>query len=299
MSNKILSAFIILSAILAGCTPREPESEAKIQIETSDITNESAKVTVRLENSVSASYMCRLQADALPSADDVLSSGVPLKNIDEEIFTVSGLDQNTGYTIVVAASSKSGINTLKHVNFTTKEGPDDPGYEDSKTLTIEDGFMVYDGQKESTGLYTMNAFMWTAKKNAKGEKIPYYDVVLFTYHKNDLPSDPKGGKKVPYGIYEPFYEKSPETWSDRMYHIGKHVKNQDGTPNFQGVVCAYIDENGETLDFFVANDIDNSKIEIADNGDDSYTIKGSIADNEKKIIFHFSHQDTKPVLGGW
>lgn len=57
----------------------------------------------------------------------------------------------------------------------------------------------------------------------------------------------------------------------------------------------YYDENGGT-EFFVADDTDNTRISIADNGDGTYTVSGTLVDKTMGEELKFVYTDDKLVF---
>ena len=203
---------------------------------------------------------------------------------DTVMLDITGLTQNTDYTLYVLTVN-ADLQFMASASFKTEEDVM------ADALILTDGFMAYDGLDEASGMYRTNIML--SSEAMGSETYPYYDVLIYIYTRNPLERVDEHYREVPFGEVTPFYTNG-QGLTDMMYYIGKHVTVQYGEPNYQGTAWIYYDENGDS-DFFVADDTDNTRISITDNGDGTYTISGVLVDMTKNEELKFSYTDDKLV----
>lgn len=282
-------AFAILSIIaafmLAACTSEKqdqgngeecPCSEPVVIV--SGITEESAEINIDPGNADTFMYLYVPKSDGTPSPETVWSTGTKL---EESSFILSDLDAETDYIFALASKCPHAKEFFTIKEFKTIK--DD-------AVIMADGFMGYDGLDAASGRYRLNIMMSTEKMGEHTGN--YYDVIIYVYLKYDLERIDDMTREVPFGKITPFYTDGQQL-GDMVYYIGKHFSDNEGE-NAQGTAVFKYD-NDVTTEIIVADDTENTSLEIVDNGDGTYTVKGIIADLNGKS-FKFKFTDDKAVF---
>ena len=123
---------------------------------------------------------------------------------------------------------------------------------------------------------------------------PYQDVLIYVSPAEPLEKVDDYYRAVPFGDVTPFYTNG-QGLTDMMYYIGRHVTDSEGEPNMSGSGWVYYDENGG-VEYYVADDTDNTRISIADNGDGTYTVSGTLVDKTMGEELKFVYTDDKLVF---
>ena len=210
-----------------------------------------------------------IPASEKADADRIRTEGTEAAEVSETVLLdITELTQNTDYTLYVLAAN-GDMQFLASASFKTEEDVT------ADALVLADGFMAYDGLDEASGMYRTNIMMCSQEMGS--DNYPYYDVLIYLYTAAPLERVDANYRKVPFGEATPFYTNG-QGLTDMMYYIG-----------------VYYDENGGT-EFFVADDTDNTRISIADNGDGTYTISGTLVDKTMDEELKFVYTDDKLVF---
>ena len=237
-------------------TPEEPAQEPFAAISITETGIDFAKATVETENTAELTWLC-IPASEKADADRIRTEGTEAAEVSETVL----------------------------LDITEEDVTAD-------ALVLADGFMAYDGLDEASGMYRTNIMMCSQEMGS--DNYPYYDVLIYLYTAAPLERVDANYRKVPFGEATPFYTNG-QGLTDMMYYIGQHVTDQYGEPNMSGSGWVYYDENGGT-EFFVADDTDNTRISIADNGDGTYTISGTLVDKTMGEELKFVYTDDKLVF---
>ncbi len=168
------------------------------------------------------------------------------------------------------------------------EDPVPPVTED--VMVMQDGFLAADGLDEASGRYRLTIMLCSQKIGS--QTFPYYDVMLYLYLKEPMTPIDEHRQQVPFGRVTPFFVDG-QMLGDMVYYIGKH-KMDGGEESFEGTAWAY-NKSETDAEFFVANDLERTEIYIDDNGDGSYTVRGTLYDKDLNKEMKFKYVDTKPV----
>ncbi len=301
MKNKLMFVFLaMVSGLFVGCSSDDnnevakPEFEkqvALVELEVINIEENQATVAVFAKNVEKLMYLCVPKGDAVLTQEEVVSKGKALTIKDSQEFAVNELEANTEYEVAVVGVVDNKTAIFKSKTFTTLERIVDD------VLVLKDGFLKYDELDEASGYYRTNIILSSdvMKENGSNGQI---DVLIWLYTSYPLE---KGQEKnrfnIPFGVATPFFTNGVGL-TDMMYYIGKHKKEANGEPNFEGTAWVEIDDKGKDT-YFVADDTKNTKIEVKDNKDGSYTIHGVLVDQTKNTELKFTYTDNKAVFGIW
>lgn len=287
--GTISSLFMLLAAVSCSKdtdkTPEKPAQEPFAAISITETGIDFAKATVETENTAELTWLC-IPASEKADADRIRTEGTEAAEVSETVLLdITGLTQNTDYTLYVLAAN-GDMQFLASASFRTEEDVT------ADALVLADGFMAYDGLDEASGMYRTNIMMCSQEMGS--DNYPYYDVLIYVYTAEPLERADEMYRQVPFGDITPFYTNG-QGLTDMMYYIGQHVTDQYGEPNMSGSGWVYYDENGGT-EFFVADDTDNTRISIADNGDGTYTVSGTLVDKTMGEELKFVYTDDKLVF---
>ena len=282
MKNKLLTGLLIcLAGLLAGCRNTEEVKDPSITIGILKTTSSSAEVEVQVFDAVDSFYLVSPKSDGIPTETEIVNQG---RLLEKSTFTLSNLEAATDYVLYVAALVEDGRIFVEDAEFRTQE---------EEVVTLADGFMAFDGLDDGSGMYRLN-IMLSSKGMGDDAGEGYYDVVIFAF----LESQPKiideHSMEVPYGVITPFYTNG-QNLSPMMYYIGAHFKDEDGE-NARGTAAFHYNAQGQVDEMIVADDTENSRFEILDNGDSTYTVKGKIVDKTLGKSYAFQYVDSKPVF---
>lgn len=286
---KYTALFLPLLAAAVGCskdngkTTDTPAQEPFANVKIIETGIDFAKASVENENTAELIWLC-LPASEKADAERIQTEGNKVAEVTETVLLdITELTQNTDYTLYVLAAN-GDRQFMASASFKTEVMAD--------ALVLADGFMAYDGFDEASGMYRTNIMM--CSETMGSDKLPYYDVLIYVYTAEPLERVDELYRKVPFGDVTPFYTNG-QGLTDMMYYIGQHVTDEYGEPNMSGSGWVYYDENGGT-EFFVADDTDNTRISIADNGDGTYTISGVLVDKTLGEELKFVYTDDKLVF---
>lgn len=284
--NKVLLIFTLFCvALFSGCAEDSDSSGVKpsVAISLKEVGETSASFSVSITDAEEAAYLCAPASDEEVSVDKVFAEGKMIKNLTVTNIKVEELNPATSYKFFLAARN-SGESLLVSESFQTDGIVAPPS--DAEVLDIKDGFLAYDGIDDASGYYRLNVILST-KKMSDNTVSEYTDVTLWVYCKYPLEvsSNSPMLRVVPSGNITPFYTNG-QGLTDMMYYIGKHVVDDEG-PNASGTAL-YKKKSQNQEDIYVADDTDNSKFEIKNNGDGTYTVTGVLADKAKGKSFFFN-----------
>lgn len=286
--NKVLLVFTLCCvAIFSGCTDNSDNNGVKPSVSMSlkEVGETTASFSVSIADAKEAAYLCVPASDEVVSVDKVFAEGKMIKNLTVTNIKVEELNPATSYKFFLAARN-GGESLLVSESFQTDGVVAPPS--GAEVLDIKDGFLAYDGLDEASGHYRLNVYISTKKMNDDTVN-EYTDVTLWVYCKYPLEVSANSPmlRVVPSGNITPFYTNTDgQGLTDMMYYIGKHVV-VDGEPNASGTALyKKMSQNQEEI--YVADDTDNSKFEIKNNGDGTYTVTGVIADKTKGKSFFFN-----------
>lgn len=293
MKNIILAVVVLTTTLFVGCSSddntseevAQPKKAIELNAKVKEVSHFDAKIVLQSKNSTQLSYVL-LKADETITVEKVLETGTSLKLQQEQEIHLDNLLSNISYTLFVAGKGEDNVTKTISVKFNTLEEP-------SKILALKDGFAQYDDLDEATGTYRTN-FIMSDKKMSEGNKEGYIDVLVWMHTQNPLEKSKQGTYNLPYGILSPMVPDFNQ-WKPMMYYIGKHIKGNDGKPNFQGTTWIVYDKDNKE-EYFVADDVVNTKIEIVKNDDASYTIFGKLVDKTKGKELEFTFTDSKPIF---
>ena len=291
--NKILIAFsLFCAALFCGCSEDSNNNGVKpsLSVSLKEVGETSASLSVSIADAEEAAYLCIPVSEEEVSVDKVFSEGKAIKNLSVTSINVESLEASTSYNFYLAARN-GGESSLISANFKTN-GQSIGGItppEGAEVLEIKDGFLAYDGLDSASGYYRLNVMLSTKKMSDDASE--YTDITIWVYCKNPLEASENNPRLrvVPTGNITPFYTNG-QGLTDMMYYIGKHV-NVDGEPNASGTAL-YMTKSDGSVDIYVADDTDNSKFEIKNNGDGTFTVTGVIADKTKgkSMFFTFTKE---------
>lgn len=281
---KIRSFLMMAVASLFALTACDKENGDKnkpqIKIGVENITENSADVSVDAAEAVDTYYLNVPKSDGIPAAEKIMGDG---EKLETSIFTLSGLESSTEYVLAVAAVYSDGEVVVADTGYTTLE---------DKSVEMADGFMAYDGFDSASGRFRLTVMLST-KSMGDDSAEEYIDIMIPIYLKYELERIDQHTRVVPFGKVMPFYTDGTAT-ADMLYYIGKSFVDQDGGENAQGF-SAFVYEGNKVSSTIVADDTDNTEVEIVDNGDGSYTVRGKIVDlRGKEYSFRFT--DDKAVF---
>lgn len=286
--NKVLLIFTLFcAAMFAGCADDSDGNGVKPSLTASlkEAGETSASFSISIADAEEAAYLCIPASDETVSADKVFADGKVIKNLTVTNIEVKELQSSTSYKFFLAARN-GNVSSILEVPFQTTDMGGVTVPEEAEVLDIKDGFLAYDGLDEASGYYRLDVVLCT-KKIGDDTVNEYTDITLWVYCKYPLEISDNNPKLrvVPSGNITPFYTNG-QGLTDMMYYIGKHVMNEDG-PGTTGT-CLYMYKPDGICDMYVADDTDNSKFEIKNNGDGTYTVTGVIADKTEGKSFFFS-----------
>lgn len=297
MKNKFLVLFLSLSlGMLTSCSSDDnsisnpddnkgPLVKPEVTLVVDEVQSSSVEFSVTSQKAEKVSYLLLPATDQDLEVQKVLTQGVALELNKTLNLKHTELDYNTQYDLYLAAESKDKQTVLIKERFTTL---------DNTVLEMVDGFMMYDGVDQTTGLYRINLIMSTKMMDQSANGTPYKDVLVWLYTTDPLVKVNDKFYNVPFG--KAFALEQQDSWKPLMYQVGKHVTGSDGEPNFQGTAWIDFDQNGQQQ-IFVADNTSLTSIEIIDNKDGSYTVEGKLVDKEFEQELTFTFTDDKGVFG--
>lgn len=301
MKNKIMVMFLaIITSALVSCSSDDNNKEvivdtgnatALVELEVTKTEEDQASVTVVAKNIEKIMYLYAPKGKGSLGEAEVLKEGKELPVQEKQEVIIGDLEANTEYEIAAVGLVKSKAVVLKKVTFKTLEKVVDD------VLVLKDGFLKYDELDDASGYYRTNIILSSDVMKENGSK-GQIDILLWVYTSYPLDkAKDKNRFKVPFGVVTPFFTNGTGL-TDMMYYIGKHKKDANGEANFEGTAWVDIDDKGKEA-YFVADDTKNTRIEIKDNKDGTYTIFGVLVDQTKKSELKFTYTDNKDVFGIW
>lgn len=281
--KSLLFVFAVSVFTLAACSEKDntgKKVKPEVRIEIGNVTENSVDVSIDAPESIDTYYLNLPKSSGVPTAAEIMEDG---QRLETNIFTLSHLESASEYIFAVAAVYSDGDVTVADTVFSTLE---------EKYVQMADGFMAYDGFDSSSGRFRLTIMLSTRNMGDESSD-GYVDIMLPVYLKYELDKLDNYTRAVPFGKILPFYTDGTAT-ADMLYYIGKSFIDEDGIENASGF-SAFVYENGKLVSTTAADDTDRSEAEIIDNGNGSYTVKGTIADTRGRE-YKFKFTDTKMVF---
>lgn len=121
-NSLLLVVFSLLPFFFfSSCSDDESAPMPTVNIEAGDVTDASLTFTVTAVNATKAAWICVKKGETVPAMESILAKGKSVDASKATPVTVSDLEHNTDYVIVVAAEGEGGQVVSAPLNVTTKQ----------------------------------------------------------------------------------------------------------------------------------------------------------------------------------